>query len=42
MGKEQALLCCDLTLKSGRIMAHKTLEWEGRGQSAPPDVLVGK
>lgn len=42
VGNEQAALCCDLTLKSGRIMAHKALEWEGQGQSAPPDVLVGK
>lgn len=42
MGNEQALLRCDLTLKSGRIMAHKTWEWEGRGLSASPDVLIGK
>lgn len=29
VGNEQVSLCCDLTFKSGRIMAHKTLEWEG-------------
>lgn len=31
VGNEQAVLRCDLTLKSGRIMAHKALEWEGQG-----------
>lgn len=29
VGNEQAVLRCDLTLKSGRIMAHKALEWDG-------------